>query len=91
MTDAGLFNAMRFGAALLTVLSMCIATAVNLPDLGLSKQSIALLSVVQAGITGALLFLPAVQKHAGNLRGDSRDNDHTPPADGAGSSRTVSG
>lgn len=69
MTTAGLYNASKIFAVVLTVSSACIATAANLPDLGLSKQAIAVLSIAQTAITTTLLFLPAVQHKAGDVRG----------------------
>ena len=74
MTDRQFYNICRVFAVVLTVASAMIAAAVNLPDLGLSKQGIALLSLCQAGITATMLVLPQVQKPAGNIRGNSADD-----------------
>ena len=48
-------------AVVLTIGSAMIATAANLPDLNLSRQTVAVLLVVQSGISVALLFLPRLQ------------------------------
>ena len=69
MDSASLYNASKVLAAVLAIGSACIAAAVNLPDLGLSKQAIAVLSIAQTAITTTLLFLPAVQHKAGDVRG----------------------
>lgn len=74
MSDRSLWNLLRVFAGLLTVASAMIAVASNLPDLGLTKQSVAILTVVQAGITATLAFLPQLQKAAGDIRGNSRDD-----------------
>lgn len=70
MDSASLYNASKVLAAVLAIGSAMIAAAGNLPDLGLSKQALAVLSVVQAGIAATLVFLPAVQHKAGDVRGD---------------------
>lgn len=74
MNDVQVFNLLKVFAVVLTVASSMIAVAVNLPDLGLSKQFVAVLAVVQAGITATVAFLPQLQKSAGNVRGDSSDD-----------------
>jgi len=74
MSDLQLYNAMKALAGVLMIASACIAVASNLPDLGLSKQSVAILTVVQAGIAATLSLLPQLQRPALNKRGDSTDN-----------------
>lgn len=69
MDSAALYNAAKICAAVLAIGSACIATASNLPDLGLSRQTVAILTIVQTAITTTLLFLPAVQHSAGDVRG----------------------
>lgn len=61
MTDMQLYNAARALAVVLMVCSAMIAAAVQTPDTGLSRQAIAWLTVVQAGITIAVGFLPRAQ------------------------------
>lgn len=70
MTNAQLYNLLRVAAGLLTVASAMIAVASNLPDLGLSKHGIALLTVVQAGISATLAFLPQLTHPPGDVRGE---------------------
>ena len=70
MSTESLYNASKIFAAVLAVVSACIATASVLPDLGLTKQTVSILAVVQAGIAVTLTFLPAVQHKAGDVRGD---------------------
>ena len=74
MSDHSVFNVLKVLSGVLTVASVMIATATNLPDLGLSRQTIAVLAIVQAGITATVAFLPQLQKSAGNVRGDSTDD-----------------
>lgn len=74
MTDATIYRLLQIFSALLTVVSVSIATAGNLPDLGLTRQTIAVLAVVQAAISAAQVFLPGVTKQPGNRRGDSTDD-----------------
>jgi hypothetical protein len=74
MTDANIYNLLKVFAGVLAVASAMIAVAVNLPDLGLTKQGVAILAVVQAGISATIAFLPQINKVAGTIRGDSRDN-----------------
>jgi hypothetical protein len=74
MTTETLYNASKLFAAVLAIGSAVIATASNLPDLGLSRQTVAVLTLVQTGITTALLFLPAVQHPAGTVRGAGVDD-----------------
>lgn len=69
MNSADLYNASKILAAVLAIGSACIATASNLPDLGLSRQAVAILTIVQTAITTTLLFLPAVNHPAGTIRG----------------------
>lgn len=77
MDSASLYNASKILAAVLAIGSACIATAANLPDLGLSKQAIAILTIVQTAITTTLLFLPAVNHPAGTVRGAGVDDHHS--------------
>lgn len=74
MTDATIYRLLQILSVLLTVASVCMATASNLPDLGLGRQTIAVLIVVQAGISVVQLYLPGANKQPGNRRGDSTDN-----------------
>lgn len=69
MDNTTLYNLAKTLAAVLAVASAMIAAASNLPDLGLSKQALAVLTVCQAGIAATLAFLPAVQHSAGDVRG----------------------
>lgn len=69
MNEATLYTASKILAAVLTMGSVGIATASNLPDLGLSRQTVAVLAVVQAVIAVALTFMPAVQHASGTVRG----------------------
>ncbi len=61
MTEARLYNASRALAVGLMVISAMIAAAVQTPDTGLTRQTIAWLTVGQAGITIAVGFLPRAQ------------------------------
>lgn len=69
MTDAALYRAGQALAILLTLGSVAIATMANLPDLGLAPRTVAVLAVVQAVISAALLGLPQVQRPVGTVRG----------------------
>jgi len=61
VTEQQLYNAARALAVVLMVCSAMIAAAVQTPDTGLTKQAVAWLSVIQAGITIAVGFLPRAQ------------------------------
>lgn len=61
MTEAHVYNAARALSVVLMVCSAMIAAAVQTPDTGLTKQAVAWLTVVQAGITIAVGFLPRAQ------------------------------
>jgi hypothetical protein len=64
MTSTTAFDLGKAAAVALTILSAVIAAAINSTDLGLTKQVAALLSIVQAGLTTALLFLPRPNERA---------------------------
>jgi hypothetical protein len=69
MTERTIYQLLRVFAVLLAVASAGIATAANLPDLGLSKQGVAVLSIVQACITTLMVFLPQANHPPGDVRG----------------------
>jgi hypothetical protein len=61
MSDRSLYNLSRVLAVVLMIASAMIAAAANAPDTGLSKSTVAWLSVLQAGIGIALGVLPRAQ------------------------------
>ena len=74
MSDAALYNLARMFAVLIGVASSMLTFAASAPDLGWSKQQVAYAMMANQGLTYVLLFLPQLQKAAGNKRGDSTDN-----------------
>jgi hypothetical protein len=76
MTDAQLRNALKAFAVLLVVTQAVITQAITnfVVDLNLTRAQVAVLSLVITGIGVVQLYLPQINKSAGNVRGDSRDD-----------------
>ena len=76
MSDRYLYNLGRVFAVVLViaqaVITQCITNFVD--DLSMTRAQVAVLSLVVTGISTAMLFLPQVQREAGNKRGDSSDD-----------------
>jgi hypothetical protein len=73
MSDARFFNALKAFALVLGMVSTMLTFAATSPDLGWSKAQTAYAMMFNQGIAYVLLFLPSLQKAAGNRRGDSSD------------------
>jgi hypothetical protein len=74
MTDTQMFNGLKVFALILGMVSTMLTFAATSPDLGWTKAQTAYAMMFNQGIAYVLLFLPQLQKAAGNIRGDSRDD-----------------
>lgn len=76
MTDAQLFTILKVLAVVLFITQTLITQAITnfTVDLGFTRVQVAVLSLLANGMGLALIYLPQINRSAGNTRGDSTDD-----------------